>query len=68
MPYWIFENGAVSGPMRAIEVLRRASGSTLISDGEQWFSLDDEAGEDDTPTPAGGTARPNRVVIRTQFG
>ena len=41
MPYWIHENGETQGPMRAVDVLRRARPSTMISDGESWFRLDD---------------------------
>lgn len=40
MPYWIHEDGEVIGPMRAIDVLRRARPSTRVSDGESWFRLD----------------------------
>ena len=41
MPYWIVENGETIGPMKAIDVLRRARSTTRVSDGESWFSLDD---------------------------
>jgi hypothetical protein len=41
MPYWILENGETIGPMRAIDVLRRARPTTQVSDGESWFCLDD---------------------------
>ena len=41
MPYWIQENDETQGPMRAIDVLRRAHPSTMVSDGESWFRLDD---------------------------
>jgi hypothetical protein len=40
MPYWIHENGETTGPMRAIEVLRRALPTTRVCDGENWFYLD----------------------------
>lgn len=41
MPYWIHDNGETIGPMRAIDVLRRAQPTTRICDGENWFWLDD---------------------------
>lgn len=41
MPYWIVENGETIGPMKAIDVLRRARSTTRVSDGESWFFLDD---------------------------
>ncbi len=40
MPYWIHEDGEVIGPMRAIDVLRRARPSLQVSDGESWFLVD----------------------------
>ena len=41
MPYWIHENGEVVGPLRAIEVLRRATPGLQVSDGNEWFRIDD---------------------------
>ena len=41
MSYWIHENGETKGPMRAVDVLRLARPSTMVSDGESWFKLDD---------------------------
>jgi hypothetical protein len=40
MPYWIHDNGETFGPMRAIDVLRRAQPTTRVCDGENWFYLD----------------------------
>ena len=40
MPYWIDRNGEKLGPMRAIDVLRRAQPTTRVFDGEDWFVLD----------------------------
>ncbi len=40
MPYWIHDNGETTGPMRAIDVLRRAQPTTRVCDGENWFYLD----------------------------
>jgi len=41
MPYWIHDNGETTGPMRAIDVLRRAQPTTRVCDGENWFYLDE---------------------------
>ncbi len=41
MPYWILENGETIGPMKAIDVLRRAQPTTQVSDGQSWFCLED---------------------------
>jgi hypothetical protein len=49
MPYWIHDNGETLGPMRAIDVLRRAQPTTRICDGETWFRLDDGATGHDAP-------------------
>ena len=64
MPYWIHENGETLGPMQAIDVLRRATPTTRVCDGEVWFLLDDDeeashgAGNTDEP------AKPEHIVIR----
>jgi hypothetical protein len=42
MSYWIDNNGEKLGPMRAIDVLRRAQPTTRIYDGENWFFLEDD--------------------------
>jgi len=41
MHYWIDNNGEKLGPMRAIDVLRRAQAPTRVYDGENWFYLDE---------------------------
>jgi hypothetical protein len=41
MPYWIHDNGETIGPMRAIDVLRRAQPTTRVCDGENWFWLEE---------------------------
>jgi hypothetical protein len=48
MPYWIHEEGQVVGPMRAIDVLRRAHPSTPVSDGKDWFRLEDAGAGSET--------------------
>jgi len=64
MAYWIHENGETLGPMRAIDVLRRATPSTRICDGKIWFLLEGDeesdlvAGKEDEPS------KPEHIVIR----
>lgn len=41
MAYWIFENDEVIGPLRAIEVLDRATRKTLVTFGQGWVPLKD---------------------------
>lgn len=64
MPYWIFENGETTGPMTAVDVLWQAGPGAQISDGEQWFRLDDTPDSDQDAA----SARPERIVIRTSAG
>jgi hypothetical protein len=52
MPYWIVENGEKIGPLKAIDVLRRAQPTMQVSDGENWFSIDE-------PSMAGASASPD---------
>lgn len=68
MPYWIHDNGETTGPMRAIDVLRRAQPTTRVCDGENWFYLDESPGSTEStfsdtdhrePSQAGA-----RVTIR----
>jgi hypothetical protein len=68
MPYWIHEDGETIGPMRAIDVLRRARPTTLVSDGQEWFRLDDDLDAHDAPAAARTPAKPERLVIRTAIG
>lgn len=65
MPYWIFEDGEMIGPMQAIEVLRRARPSTLVSDGQRWFRLDEDGDVGNPTASAAAPQRPERLVIRT---
>lgn len=68
MPYWIHDNGETTGPMRAIDVLRRARPSTRVCDGENWFYLDGgpEPSETRFSDTDHGEAKPAgpRVTIR----
>ena len=65
MPYWIFENGETRGPMPAIDVMWQAGPTAQISDGEQWFRLDDEPDEEDAAVAKPESEKPQRIVIRT---
>ena len=64
MRYWIEDNGKKVGPMRAVDVLRRAQPPIRVFDGETWFYLDEasivppKAEETRTSTSA------QRLVIR----
>jgi hypothetical protein len=64
MPYWIFENGETRGPMPAIDVLWQAGPTAQISDGEQWFRLDDGSDTGEAAAAKPETAKPQRIVIR----
>ncbi len=63
MPYWIHENGETTGPMRAIDVLRRATPGVQVSDGQVWFRLDDPAddGNQIPPDTDHGEPRSNQA-------
>ena len=64
MHYWIDNNGEKLGPMRAIDVLRRAQTKTRVYDGENWFWLD--YGPDSTNAAGADNqaASGERVAIR----
>jgi hypothetical protein len=64
MHYWIDNNGEKLGPMRAIDVLRRAQAPTRVYDGENWFYLDEGQ---DLASAAGSDSKQTtgeRVTIR----
>jgi len=64
MHYWIDNNGEKLGPMRAIDVLRRAKAPARVYDGENWFYLDEGS---DLATAAGSDSQQTkgeRVTIR----
>ncbi len=68
MVYWIDHNGEKLGPMKAIDVLRRARGATRVFNGETWFTVGDGP---ETGNAAGGetTSRETeRIVIRQAAG
>ena len=63
MPYWIHDNGETIGPMPAIDVLRRATPTTRVCDGEIWVTLHDDDGEGFSPD---APTQPNeRLIIRS---
>ena len=41
MGYWIHENGETIGPLRAVELLKRAIPETLVSHGQKWVLFDE---------------------------
>ena len=60
MVYWIDHNGEKLGPMTAAEVLRRASGETLVYNGETWFTIGDPTEPGDaTASDSAPRARPD---------
>ena len=64
MVYWIDDNGEKLGPMRAIDVLRRARTTTRIFDGETWFQLDEVDDLGGAAGPDTQTRESERGVIR----
>jgi hypothetical protein len=64
MAYWIDHNGEKVGPMKAIDVLRRARGATRVYNGETWFTIGDGSEAGDAPASDGTSKDSPRVVIR----
>lgn len=64
MHYWIDDNGEKLGPMRAIDVLRRAQAPTRVFDGENWFYLDEGAHLADAAGSDSKQTNGERVTIR----
>ena len=65
MPYWIHDNGETIGPMKAIDVLRRATPTTRVCDGENWFVLGEMTDCEAGPGPDSECEDPGRLVIRS---
>ena len=63
MAYWIHENGETLGPMRAIDVLRRATPSTRVCDGKIWFVLEGDEESDLAAEIGEQSSNPEHVVI-----
>ena len=68
MVYWIDHNGEKLGPMKAIDVLRRAQGSTRVYNGETWFTIGDGPETGDTAGPESTSRETQRIVIRQAAG
>jgi hypothetical protein len=64
MVYWIDSNGEKIGPMKAIDVLRRAHGATRVYNGETWFTIGDGSEAGNAPASDCGPSESARVVIR----
>ena len=64
MVYWIDHNGEKLGPMKAIDVLRRAKGTTRVYNGETWFTIGDGPETGDTPSSDAGASEPRPLSIR----
>ena len=64
MRYWIDDNGKKVGPMRAIDVLRRAQAPIRVFDGETWFYLDEASMAPPTSESTTDSRSSERVVIR----
>ena len=64
MVYWIDRNGEKLGPMRAIDVLRRARGTTRVYNGETWFTIGDGTDSSDTSAPDVPSGECGRVTTR----
>jgi hypothetical protein len=64
MVYWIDHNGEKLGPMKAIDVLRRAKGSTRVYNGETWFTIGDGPETGDAPPSDAASRESNRLIIR----
>jgi hypothetical protein len=64
MVYWIDRNGEKIGPMRAIDVLRRARGATRVYNGETWFTIGESPESREAPESDVASSDPPRVAIR----
>lgn len=64
MVYWIDHNGEKLGPMKAIDVLRRARGALKVYNGETWFTIGDSPDTGDGPIPDAQSTDSGRLVIR----
>jgi len=64
MVYWIDHNGEKLGPMKAIDVLRRAKGTTRVYNGETWFTIGDGPGAGDAPPSNAASRESKRLTLR----
>jgi hypothetical protein len=68
MTYWIDHNGEKLGPMKAIDVLRRARGTTRVYNGETWFTIGEGPEAGDSAASEAASRENPRVVIRQAAG
>ena len=68
MVYWIDHNGEKLGPMKAIDVLRRARGTTRVYNGETWFTIGEGPEAGDPAAPETASRETKRVLIRQAAG
>ena len=64
MVYWIDHKGEKLGPMKAIDVLRRARGTMRVYNGETWFTIGDGPETGDAAPSDSASQQDRRVVIR----
>jgi len=64
MVYWIDHNGEKLGPMKAIDILRRAQGAVKVYNGETWFTVGDGPDSGDAPIPDPSARDSERIVTR----
>jgi hypothetical protein len=64
MTYWIDHNGEKLGPMKAIDVLRRAQGATRVYNGETWFTIGDGPDSGEASIPDSQSNDSGRIIIR----
>ena len=68
MTYWIDHNGEKLGPMKAIDVLRRARGTTRVYNGETWFTIGEGPEAGDAAASEAASRETTRVVVRQAAG
>ena len=68
MVYWIDHNGEKLGPMKAIDVLRRAHGTTRVYNGETWFTIGEGPEAGDSAGSETTSRETQRIVIRQADG
>jgi hypothetical protein len=68
MVYWIDHNGEKLGPMKAIDVLRRARGATKVYNGETWFTIGDSPDAGSVAGSETPSRETERIVIRQAAG
>jgi hypothetical protein len=64
MVYWIDHKGEKLGPMKAIDVLRRAKGTMRVYNGETWFTIGDGPETSEATSSDSASTDTTHVVIR----